>query len=163
MIEPPDAPGLAEAVEAIREADAIVIGPGSLYTSILPNLLVADLAKELFSSHAVKIFICNVMTQPGETDDYKVSDHLQAIQDHVGHQFFDYVLVNNGEIPEEVRLKYAEEGAQAVQLDLDEVSRRGYTVIADKLVLFRTFLRHDAEKLSQHIVGLVEGWMNKKR
>jgi uncharacterized cofD-like protein len=163
FLEPPDVEPLAEALEAIRETDAILIGPGSLYTSILPNLLVPGVAEALLESDAVKIFICNVMTQPGETDGYSVSDHLQAIHDHVGHHLFDYVIVNNGEIPPQVESKYAEQGSKAVYLDLEEVKRRGYQVIADRLVLFRTYLRHDAERLSHHIYQLVEGWMSKKR
>jgi uncharacterized cofD-like protein len=103
------------------------------------------------------------MTQPGETDDYSVSDHLQAVHDHVGHQLFDYVIVNNGEIPLEVQMKYAEKGAKTVQLDLEEVTRRGYQVVADELVQFMTYLRHDPNKLSHHIFQLVNDWMLKKR
>ncbi len=162
FIEPYQVKPLDEAVEALREADAILIGPGSLYTSILPNLLVPHIAETILRSNALKVFICNVMTQPGETDGYTVSDHLQAVYDHVGHHIFDYVIVNNGEIPPQVAGKYAESGARAVHLDLEEVQRRGYKVVADKLVLFRTYLRHDAERLSQHIVQLVEGWMARK-
>ncbi|MFB6366976.1 uridine diphosphate-N-acetylglucosamine-binding protein YvcK [Paenibacillus elgii] len=162
-IEPKDVRALPEALEALREADAILVGPGSLYTSILPNLLVPEIAETIVESNALKIFICNVMTQPGETDDYKVSDHLKAVRDHIGTDLFDYVIVNNGDIPEQVQSKYAEQGAKIVPLDLDEVTKQGYKVIADQLVLFRTYLRHDAEKLSQHIYQLVESWMFKKR
>ncbi|WP_019533310.1 gluconeogenesis factor YvcK family protein [Paenibacillus ginsengihumi] len=162
-IEPADVAPLPDALEAIRMSDAILIGPGSLYTSILPNLLVPGITKAIAESDALKIFICNVMTQPGETDNYTVSDHLDAVKEHVGQDLFDYVIVNNGEIPEQVQSKYAEKGAKAVHLDLDEVTRKGYKVIADRLVLFRTYLRHDARKLSQHIYQLVESWMFKKR
>lgn len=163
FLEPDNVEPLPEVLEAIRETDAILVGPGSLYTSILPNLIVPGVADALVESDAIKIFICNVMTQPGETDGYSVSDHLQAIHDHVGHHLFDYVIVNNGDIPPQVESKYAEQGASAVELDLDEVKRRGYQVIADRLVLFRTYLRHDAERLSHHIYQLVENWMSKKR
>lgn len=162
-LEPPDVTPLEEAVQALREADAILVGPGSLYTSIIPNLLVPGIAQTIMDSNAVKIFVCNVMTQPGETDDFTVGDHLQAIYDHVDHHLFDYVIVNNGEIPPQVQSKYAEKGSRAVHLDLDEVTRRGYKVIADRLVLFRTYLRHDAEKLSQHIYQLVESWMHHRK
>lgn len=163
MIEPENVEPLDEALEALQEADAILVGPGSLYTSIIPNLLVPKLAQAIMESNAVKIFVCNVMTQPGETDNYSVSDHLEAIHAHVGHHLFDYVIVNDGEIPPQVQSKYAEEGAQAVHLDLEEVKKRGYQVIADKLVLFRTYLRHDAARLSHHIYQLVESWMLRKR
>jgi len=161
-LEPPDVKALPEAVEALREADAILIGPGSLYTSIIPNLLVPELAEAIVESDAVKLFVCNVMTQPGETDNYSVSDHLAAVHAHIGHHLFDYVIVNDGEIPPQVESLYAEQGSKAVHLDLEEVTRRGYKVIADKLVLFRTYLRHDAKKLSEHIYQLVEGWMLRK-
>lgn len=163
FLEPQDVEALPEAVEALEQADAILIGPGSLYTSIMPNLIVPKLAQAIVESEAVKLFVCNVMTQPGETDNYSVSNHLDAIYDHIGHHLFDYVIVNNGEIPPHVESKYAEIGAKAVQLDIDEVTKRGYHVIADQLVLFRTFLRHDAERLSHHIYKLVENWMLRKR
>lgn len=163
MIEPADVSPLPEALEALKQADAIVVGPGSLYTSILPNMLVPEIARAVTESEALKIYICNVMTQPGETDDYKASDHLKAIRDHVGRDLFDYVIVNNGEIPKKVQNQYAEKGAKVVQLDLDQVTKLGCKVIADRLVLFRTYLRHDADKLSQHIYQLVESWMFKKR
>jgi len=163
FIEPPDVEPLEEAVEAIEEADAILIGPGSLYTSIIPNLLVPKLAHAIVNSDAVKLFVCNVMTQPGETDNYSVSDHLDAVYYHIGEHLFDYVIVNDGEIPPQVESKYAEMGSRAVHLDLEEVTNRGYQVIADRLVLFRTFLRHDAERLSHHVYKLVENWMLRKR
>jgi uncharacterized cofD-like protein len=114
------------------------------------------------ASKAVKLFVCNVMTQPGETDDYTVSDHLAAVHAHIGHNLFDYVIVNDGEIPPQVQGLYAEKGATPVHLDLEEVTRLGYKVIADTLVLFRTYLRHDAAKLSDHIYHLVEDWMLRK-
>ena len=164
FLEPEEVEPLPEAVEAIREADAILIGPGSLYTSIIPNLLVPKLAEAVLeNTSAIKIFICNVMTQPGETDNYTVSDHLQAVYNHVGKHLFDYVIVNDGEIPPQVQVFYAEKGAKPVQVDWDNVTGQGYKVIADTLVLFRRYLRHDADKLSHHIYQLVENWILRKR
>ncbi len=163
FIEPVHAHPLEEALQALRDADAIIIGPGSLYTSIIPNLLVPQMVQTIVTSQAVKIYVCNVMTQPGETDDFSVSDHLKAIYDHIGLHLFNYVIVNNSEIPPDVQAKYAEKGARVVKLDLDEVEKHGCKVIADKLVLFRTYLRHDTERLSQHIHALVEDWMSGKR
>ncbi|WP_256758309.1 YvcK family protein [Cohnella sp. WQ 127256] len=162
FLEPADVEALPEAVQALREADAILIGPGSLYTSIIPNLIVPKLAEAIVQSDAVKLFVCNVMTQPGETDNYSVSDHLAAVHAHIGQHLFDYVIVNDGEIPPQVQDRYAEKGSKAVHLDLEEVTKRGYKVIADTLVLFRTYLRHDAAKLSDHIYHLVEDWMLRK-
>lgn len=162
FLEPVDVEPLPEALEAIRNADAILLGPGSLYTSILPNLLVPKLAEAVVASEAIKIFVCNVMTQPGETDNYTVNDHLQAVYDHIGLHLFDYVIVNDGEIPEQVQIKYAEKGARPVQLDREAVDGNGYKVIADKLVLFKTYLRHDTDKLSHHIFQLVKDWIDRK-
>lgn len=164
FLEPREVEALPEAVEALRDADAILIGPGSLYTSIIPNLLVPKLAEAIIENDdAIKIFVCNVMTQPGETDDYTVSDHLQALYDHVGQHLIDYVIVNDGEIPTQVQDFYAEKGAKPVQVDWDVVTGRGYKVIADTLVLFRRYLRHDADKLSHHIYQLVHNWILRKR
>lgn len=154
FIEPHDAKPLEEALEALREADAILVGPGSLYTSILPNLLVPSIHKEIISSSAVKIFVCNVMTQPGETDYFSVSDHLRVIEHHIGHRLFDYIIVNEGHIPEHVQQRYAEKGACPVTLDLDKVELSGYQVIADRLVQYHKYLRHDARRLSDHIYRL---------
>ncbi|WP_010272985.1 gluconeogenesis factor YvcK family protein [Paenibacillus senegalensis] len=162
FIEPNDVKPLDEAIEAIRNADAILMGPGSLYTSIMPNLLVPQLAQEIAASEALRIFVCNVMTQPGETDHFSVDDHLQAIRDHVGKDLFDYVIVNNSSIPPQVQQQYAEEGAEVVRLDMEAVAARGCRVIADRLVLFRTYLRHDADKLSRHIYDLVQRRVSEK-
>lgn len=153
---------LEESIKALREADAILMGPGSLYTSILPNLLVPGIASTIMESSAIKIFVCNVMTQPGETDGYTVSDHLEAIRRHTGHPLFDYVIVNNGEIPKEILSMYAEKGSRMVGLDLDKVAKRGYGVIEDHLIQYQTYLRHDSIKLSRHIYRLIKNRMEQR-
>jgi uncharacterized cofD-like protein len=163
FIDTPDISPLPEAIEAIAEADAIVIGPGSLYTSILPALLVPGISEAIRASKATKVYICNVMTQPGETDRYDVSDHVNAVVDHVGHGLFEYIIVNNSDIPRNVRSLYAEKGADVVKLDLEKLDGSGYRIIADELVLFQGVLRHDARKLSDHIYRLVEDGMGRKR
>jgi len=104
-----ECPAHSEAVEAIKEADAVIIGPGSLYTSIIPNLVVKEICDALETSDAMKIYICNVMSEPGETDGYSVSDHVQAILNHV-NLTLDYVLVNNGIAPKEIIQQYIKEG-----------------------------------------------------
>lgn len=146
---------LDEAIEAIRHADAIVIGPGSLYTSILPSLLVPNISQEIMNSNVVKIYVCNVMTQPGETDGFSAHDHLTVIEQHVGGKLFEHVIVNDGVIPEPVRMKYAEQGAYPVEVDVDRMQQEGYKVIVDHLVLHRKYLRHNARKLAEHIDQLV--------
>lgn len=95
FLQPDDVRGYGEAVQALLGADVIVVGPGSLYTSILPNLLVSDIAAAIRASDAVKVYVCNVATQPGETDGYTVTDHVRTIENHVGHGLFDYVLANS--------------------------------------------------------------------
>jgi uncharacterized cofD-like protein len=162
FIEPKEVTPLPESIQAIREADAIICGPGSLYTSVIPNLLVPGIVDEIVRSKAVKLFVCNVMTQPGETDEYKASDHMQAIYDHVDQHFFDYILVNNGKIPERVQSRYAEKGAQAVELDLENIMKYGCQVIADHFVSYQTYLRHDAEKLSHYIYQFAKERMLRK-
>lgn len=157
FLHPEEIQPLPEAIEAIRGADAIVMGPGSLYTSVIPNLLVPGIADAIRASDAVKAYICNVMTQPGETDGYSVTDHVNAIADHVGGPLFEHVIVNNGDIPRRVRSLYAEKGADVVRLDLEALSALGYSTIADELILFQGVLRHDANKLSHHIYRLAIG------
>ena len=119
------------ALEAIETSDAIILGPGSLYTSIMPNLLVEGVAQALKKSHAIKIYICNVMTQPGETDNYTASAHAKAILDHTGRGAIDYVLVNTAPIPQEFLDKT---GAQAVEVDEDKINALGCGLIKADLM-----------------------------
>ncbi len=156
FLEPADVPPLPEAIDAIRQADAIVVGPGSLYTSLLPNLLVPGIAEAIRETPACKIYICNVMTQPGETDGYSVGDHVHAVAEHVGHGLFEHIIINSSSIPRSVRSLYAEQGADVVKLDFERVRQWGYSLICDELVLFQGVLRHDAVKLSDHIYRLVK-------
>ncbi len=162
-LEPHDVSPLDESLQAIREADAIICGPGSLYTSLIPNLLVPLIAEEIIQADAEKIYICNVMTQPGETDYYSVSDHLVAIQEHIGQHIFDHVIVNNGKIPQRVLSRYAEKGAHPVVVDREAIEKLGYHVIEDQLVHYQMYLRHNAELLSRHIYQLAKDRMLRKR
>lgn len=152
---PPDVPPNREVLEAIAEADAVVVGPGSLYTSVLPNLLVRDVAEAIHRSRALKVYICNVMTQPGETDGFSASDHLRVIQQHVGRPLFDTVIIHQGDLPAEILEQYAEQNAQPVVADTEALEKMGYQIVADDLVVYQTYLRHNAEKLSKWIDSLV--------
>ena len=154
-LEPPQPKPLAAARSAIYEADAIIVGPGSLYTSILPNLLVAGTVDAIRKSDALKLFVCNVMTQPGETDGFTVSDHLDVIHDHVGDGLFHYVIANSCDPPEQVVQQYREKGASTVRLDRDKLEQYGYEVIAANFLKYETYLRHDAARLSRQIVELI--------
>jgi len=156
FLEPKDVQPLDEALEAIYHADLILLGPGSLYTSILPNLLVPGISKAIKESTAKKAYICNVMTQPGETDFYDAADHVNAIYNHVGADLFQTIIVNNAEIPPSVLEKYQEKGALPVRYDRERLSRFGFQIIEDNFVIYETYLRHDALKVGDAIMRLME-------
>lgn len=152
---PRDTVPLPEVLEAIREADAIVVGPGSLYTSVLPNLLVPGMAEAIASSPAKKIYICNVMTQPGETDSFTAAQHVEVIYDHVGRRLFDYILVNAASLPPEALEKYQTQQSYPVLVDMEALGRLGLRVIARDFVHYATYARHDSRLLAEQIVSLI--------
>jgi len=154
-LQPEDTMPVESTLEAIREADAVILGPGSLYTSILPNLLVRGVADTLRQSQAVKIYICNVMTQPGETDGYSASDHVKAIFDHVGTGVIDYVVVNNRNVAEELQQKYASQGAYPVNADVETIESMGIKVVKTDVISETNWVRHDPLKLSRTIVSMI--------
>lgn len=155
-INPEDAKPLKEALEAIREADAIVMGPGSLYTSITPNLLVKDIAKEVRKSDAIKIYISNIMTQPGETTDFKVSDHLKVLIKYGGKNIVDYAIVNTGEITEELKEKYKQENSKLVKVDEEEINSLGIKIVGEDLVkVQKGYIKHDPDKLAEVLVDTI--------
>ncbi|MBY6036845.1 YvcK family protein [Fictibacillus nanhaiensis] len=147
---------LRESVKAIQEADLIVIGPGSLYTSILPNLLVSGISTSIREATAPRVYVCNVMTQPGETTGYTAGDHIQALIDHVGHNFIDVVIVNNEKIPSEFLDLYLEEGAEQVQFDEERLKSFGIGLVCDNIIQYGTLVRHDAKRVSDLLLGLIE-------
>ncbi|NYE03691.1 putative cofD-like protein [Bacillus niacini] len=147
---------LPESIQAIRQADLIIIGPGSLYTSILPNLLVPRLGEEVCRSHAKKVYICNLMTQAGETHGYTASDHVKAIYDHMACAFMDTILVNDKEIPEDIQLRYNEELADPVHYDLERIFELGIEVVhADIAIQENGALRHDPKKVAKILYNLL--------
>ena len=152
---PPDVKPLREALDAIKLADAIVIGPGSVFTSIIPNLLVQGIVDAIAASKAVKIYVCNVMTQPGETGGFRASDHVKAIADHAGKRIFQYVLVNK-EVPS-MRLleKYQQQGAELVSPDVDAIREMGYKPITGNFISQTDVVRHEPQKLAQAILRQV--------
>jgi uncharacterized cofD-like protein len=154
-LQPEETMPVESSLEAIRDADAIILGPGSLYTSILPNLLVQGVADTLRKSQAVKIYICNVMTQPGETDGYSASEHVQAILDHVGRGIIDYVVINNQNVAEELRQKYADQGAYPVTSDVDVIEAMGIKAVLADVINETNLVRHDPLKLSRTIVSMI--------
>ncbi len=131
---PGDCKALPEVLAAIASAEAIVVGPGSLYTSLLPNLLVGGVAEAIAASKAVKMYVCNIMTQIQETHSFSAADHLEVIYEHVGPNLFDYIIVNNQPIGAELLQRYAEEGAEPVKIDWDQLRRLQVRVLAADLL-----------------------------
>lgn len=154
-IEPKNVRPPAEAVEALLEADAIVLGPGSLYTSVLPNLLVNGIAEAIRESSAIKIYVCNVMTQPGETAGYTAAGHVRAIVDHVGSDLVNYCIVNTQSVPQMLFEKYAEQNAYPVEADIEAIEEMGIHVVRERLISEANLVRHDPQKLSRAIVKMI--------
>lgn len=155
-IFPEDAKALDDAISAIEDADAIVLGPGSLYTSILPNLLVKDITRSIKKSKALKLYICNIMTQPGETQKFSVSDHIKVIFDHCGRDIIDCVIANEESIHPDLKDKYYAEGSDIVNLDIEELEKLGVDVVKDDLTeTQKTYVRHNAKKLAKIIIETV--------
>ena len=155
-----DVPPFSEAVEEILKADIVVIGPGSLYTSLITNLLVSGIRNAIRNSKATKIYVCNIVTQPGQTDHYKVSDHIKAVTKYLGDGVLDYVIVNNNIPRKDILDKYQKEGAEVVLLDEGlynlKVNVKKADLVEDlnqKRVLWekQDLLRHDPDKLADSI------------
>jgi uncharacterized cofD-like protein len=147
---PPAGP---QVLEAISAADGIVIGPGSLYTSVIANLLIKGIVPALRKAKAPKIYICNIMTQPRETIGYSFSDHLAAIEKHAGKGLLDYMVVNNGSMPRKVLRRYAQQGSFPVAID-----RRTFpsmSVVRADLVSPSEFARHDSAKLAKAVMRVL--------
>jgi uncharacterized cofD-like protein len=159
-LKPSDAKALTEAVQAIADADAVILGPGSLYTSIIPNLLVKDISNALHKTDALKLYVANIMTQPGETDNYGVEDHIKALYKHGGEGIVDYVVVNVGRIAKDLEERYLEDNSSVVTTDKKTVEAMGIKVIEENFVKVKnSFIRHDSEKLA---AILIETIMDKK-
>ena len=152
---PEHAEAVQSSLDAIRNAEAIVLGPGSLYTSVIPNLLVEGIGDAICRSKAVKIYICNVMTQPGETDGYTASMHVKAIMDHAGRNAVDYVIVNSTPVPEDLKQKYAETGAYPVVVDDDALNQMGVGIIKADLITSKDAIHHDPKKLCDSVMRVV--------
>ncbi len=159
---PRDVAANEEAVKEILEADCLIVGPGSLYTSLLPNLLVKGLVDAVRKSSALKVFVCNLMTQPGETDGLNALDHLKVFERHVGNHLFDLVIVNRAELPASIFQQYAEKGSYPVEPAEEALAAMGYQVIADNLVSYETYLRHNANRLGDLIEEALNQCLNQR-
>jgi uncharacterized cofD-like protein len=147
---------LPEVLEALAEADLILIGPGSLYTSIIPNLLVNGLADAIRETQVPCVYICNVMTQPGETDGYSAADHVRAILAHAGAALFSHVLVNTQMPQNRVLLeRYASQGSTPVDATLDQLEAMGLVPLGFPMISEEELLRHDPLKLAAAVLKVM--------
>lgn len=157
-LEPRDAKPLDEVINSINNADIIIMGPGSLYTSIIPNLLVKGVVDAIENSSATKIYIANIMTQPGESENYNVLDHVNAILNHAERNIIDYVIANNEIMPEQVFDLYKKDGAEQVLLDKNQketLKSMGIKTIEDNLIeIKKNYIRHDANHISTIAINL---------
>jgi uncharacterized cofD-like protein len=150
-IIPETAVATREAIDAISSCDVIVIGPGSLYTSIMPNLLIDGIKDAIIAAKAKKIYVCNVMTQEGETDQYSAYDHIRAIEKHCGTKIFDFVIVNDKDVIPEVLERYQTENSYPVAVDEEKILSGGYRLIKADVINVKNVVRHESEKLAEII------------
>lgn len=157
---PQTPPALPAAIKAIQEADYLIIGPGSLYTSVIPNLLVPEIREAIAACQAPRIYICNIMTEPGETDGYTVSDHIQAIDQVCQGKIFDAVLVNRHPPSEQALRRYAAESSHPVFLDRETVTKLGRGIVLANILEeepTKGYVRHNPQRLAQVLLR----WYNK--
>lgn len=151
---------IPETVKAIEEADVVIFGIGSLYTSIIPNILLPEIQDALIKTEARKIYVCNIMEQIGETKDYSVSDHILAINKHIGKNIIDAVLVNDDDIPDEIRMKYKNAGVNEVELDEDKIKEMQVELFKHRIMEIneRNEIRHNSIRLASIIYSMILDW-----
>jgi uncharacterized cofD-like protein len=153
-LDPTEAPAFAPAVQAVSRADVIVLGPGSLYTSILPNLLIAEIREAILGNRAPVVLPVNLMTQPGETDGMSAVDHIDAIERHTGSQLVDRILVNDAPIDDQRMAPYRAAGASLVEVDRQALESRGVEILTADLLDAGALIRHDPGRLAAEIIAL---------
>jgi uncharacterized cofD-like protein len=154
---------LADTLDAIAQADLITLGPGSLYTSVIPNLLVEGIATAIRRSPALKAYFVNLMGQPGETGNYTASDHIRAIHKHAGRALLDYAVVNVAPIRLAARKRYEREQALPVENDIDAIGQMGIQVVTAKLLQPSEKVRHDPEQTAAVVVRLAQEGRRRRR
>ncbi len=157
FLEPENSCATVDALKAIAEARMIVLGPGSLYTSIIPNLLIKEISDAIASSEAIKVYVCNVMTQPGETDGYSACDHIKTLIAHSHPRILNCCIINTGEISQDVLKRYARQNSYFVVNDAKKIESMGYRVIEDDFAIAEDgVIRHDPARLAKIILGFIE-------
>ncbi|MFC1546779.1 uridine diphosphate-N-acetylglucosamine-binding protein YvcK [bacterium] len=158
FLTPSNTKALPEVITVLRQADVVVLGPGSLYTSIIPNLLIKDIAKELKRVKAKKIFVCNIMSQPGETDTYTAEDHLEILIKHIGQGIVDYMIVNNVIVPKRLLNRYKKEGSFPVKYSSKKkvfgVKKVLGNLFGSSISKNAKYARHDPKKLAGKILEI---------
>lgn len=156
FVSPTNCKTAPKVIDAIMEADAIIIGPGSLYTNVIPNLLIKNVSKAIKDSKAKKIYISNIMTEPGQTDDFSLYDHIKAILEHARNNIIDYCIYDTGEIIPEYIRKYNEQGADLVEQDIKKVKELGIKVIQRSFATVEDHsIRHDPDLVADSIIELI--------
>ncbi|MGB0108641.1 MAG: uridine diphosphate-N-acetylglucosamine-binding protein YvcK [Terriglobales bacterium] len=155
VLVPPDVEPLPETLEAIAGADLITIGPGSLFTSLIPNLLVRGIPEAILDSNAVKVFVCNLMTQVNESLSLSAADHIRALNDHAGVQLFDYTLLNRKTASPDMKAKYALEGASQIVVDLEAIEALGVCPVLGDYLEEGEVARHATDRVAHDLVALM--------
>ncbi|MEW6201191.1 MAG: gluconeogenesis factor YvcK family protein [bacterium] len=156
FLSPSNSRALPEAINALQAADAVIIGPGSLYTSIIPNLLVPGIRSAIQKTNALKIYVCNIMTQPGETDSYSAADHAAQIAKILGQNSIDVIIVNRA-YPVLFIEKYKEQGATPVEIDIENLRKLGiHRIVQEDLLLEEEVVRHNPKKLAALIITILK-------
>ena len=155
-LNPTNCKALPEVIEAIKQADGIIIGPGSLYTNVIPNLLVNGVSRAIKESKAIKLYVCNIMTEPGLTDNYSVADHVNTIIDHCGEGLIDYCLYDTGEVIPEFIKKYNLDGAELVEQDLSDIKDKKIKFIKEDMSIIKDdFVRHNSMIIADTLIKML--------
>ena len=152
---PPDVEPLPQTLQAIASADLITIGPGSLFTSLIPNLLVRGISEAILESPAIKVFVCNLMTQANESLGLTAADHIRALNSHAGVQLFDYALINRKTASSEMKAKYALEGASQIVVDLDAIEALGVCPVLGDYLEEGEVARHATDHVAHDLMALM--------
>ncbi len=154
MLDPPDAQPLPETLEAIERADLITVGPGSLYTSLITNLLVQGMPAALAKARGLRVYICNLMTQANESLNLTAAQHIERIYEHTRAPIFDYALVNTGVFSAETRARYAAEGASPIEADIERIEALGVRVIPGHFASEESVVRHNSDRVTNALLAL---------
>lgn len=151
---------IKKALEVIKEADVIIFGIGSLYTSIIPNLILPDIQTALIQTKAKKVYVCNAMEEPGETKGYTAGEHIKAINRHIGQNIIDGIILNDEDIPKDTEKRYEETGAKKVIIDQAEIERLGVSLFKHRIVEINSKgeVRHNSIRLASAIYSIILDW-----